>query len=241
MAKKKAAKITKKSPEKVVKSLYGTDRNAVIPQEILRESDNALKAERLKVIDVEVEVEVEEVEAKAPEAATPPEPKVVDVHPGWADSTRQSEDFVNRLDFAVGGQFHADPTAIPEYVTSYTGEKRRIRSDGIAYRWASFERIEERKRMGYRFVMYDDLFRDTGHFERDIHGRVVNGDVVLMYIGKEQLAKIGAEYERRRKLMEDGVQDSFHEEAHKIARQADIHNFYTTKGGKDGEREERIE
>jgi hypothetical protein len=215
MAKKKAAKITKKSPEKVVKSLYGTDRNAVIPQEILRESDNALKAERLKVIDVEVE--------------------------GWADSTRQSEDFVNRLDFAVGGQFHADPTAIPEYVTSYTGEKRRIRSDGIAYRWASFERIEERKRMGYRFVMYDDLFRDTGHFERDIHGRVVNGDVVLMYIGKEQLAKIGAEYERRRKLMEDGVQDSFHEEAHKIARQADIHNFYTTKGGKDGEREERIE
>jgi hypothetical protein len=197
------------------------------------------KAPKPEVVDVDVEKK--EMEAAGPIINKPEIPEVEEVRLGWTESMHDKE-FVNKLDFAVGGIYQDDPTAIPEYVETFDGRRRRIRPDGIAFRWASWERIPERKRQGYRFVIYNDLFEDTGLFERDVNGRVVNGDAVLMYIGKEQLAKIAAAVAQRRKLMEDGAAESFHTDAHAIARQAGIHNFYTTSGDKrDGVKEERFE
>jgi hypothetical protein len=170
------------------------------------------KAPKPEVVDVDVEKK--EMEAAGPIINKPEIPEVEEVRLGWTESMHDKE-FVNKLDFAVGG---------------------------IYFRWASWERIPERKRQGYRFVIYNDLFEDTGLFEKDVNGRVVNGDAVLMYIGKEQLAKIAAAVAERRKLMEDGAAESFHTDAHAIARQAGIHNFYTTSGDKrDGVKEERFE
>ncbi len=97
-----------------------------------------------------------------------------------------------------------DYTYIPEYIKDNYGKERRITKrvkvmghvrvislDGnYFYRWCHPGRFDKHRRQGFDFVPYDELFKDATYFQRTNEQHIRNGDVYLMKIGVEGLARM---------------------------------------------------
>ena len=71
------------------------------------------------------------------------------------------------------------------------GHIRVISMDGECFfRWCHPAKFDNHRRRGFDFVPYDELFKDASYFQRTPEGRIRNGDVYLMKIGVEGLARM---------------------------------------------------
>jgi hypothetical protein len=71
------------------------------------------------------------------------------------------------------------------------GHVRAISLDGMYfYRWCHPGRFDRHRRQGFDFVSYDELFKDADYFQRSENNRIRNGDVYLMKISVDGLARM---------------------------------------------------
>jgi hypothetical protein len=96
-----------------------------------------------------------------------------------------------------------DFTYIPEYIRDNLGNERQITKrvkvmghvrvismDGnYFYRWCHPAIFDRHRREGFDFVHYDELFEDATYFQRTNDSHIRNGDVYLMKIGVDGMAR----------------------------------------------------
>jgi hypothetical protein len=97
-----------------------------------------------------------------------------------------------------------DFTFIPEYIRDDYGNTRQITKrvrvmghtrvislDGnYFYRWCHPDKFAKHRRRGFDFVPYDELFKDATYFQKTTEKHIRNGDVYLMKIGVEGMARM---------------------------------------------------
>lgn len=154
---------------------------------VLREE---AKAEEAEVTAKEAQAIVDELTAKqeADNAETQKQvakafehDPAVALHP-HVDSTR-------RLDY----------TAVPEHFYMPDGEKRRLKDPNKAYRWGRHGKSVQGDKMpthhmrGWRPASYNPTFTGTGLFQQSPENWIMNGDVILMEISQDGLARLQEE------------------------------------------------
>jgi hypothetical protein len=104
----------------------------------------------------------------------------------------------------TGPNDRSDYTYIPEFIRDNDGTERRITKrvkvmghvrvislDGnYFFRWCHPARFDRHRRRGFDFVHYDELFENANYFQRTPEHHIRNGDVYLMKIGVEGLARM---------------------------------------------------
>jgi hypothetical protein len=109
-----------------------------------------------------------------------------------------------------------DYTFIPEYIRCNDGKTRHVTKrvkvlghvraismDGnYFFRWCHPAKFDAHRRQGFDFVHYDELFKDANYFQETIEHHVRNGDVYLMRIGVEGMARMLREKLELQKHME---------------------------------------
>jgi hypothetical protein len=104
----------------------------------------------------------------------------------------------------TGANQRDDFTYIPEVIRLRNGTEKRITNrvkvlghvraislDGQHfYRWCHPGNFDKHRRRGFDFVPYDELFEDADYFQRTPEQRIRNGDVYLMKISVDGLARM---------------------------------------------------
>lgn len=98
-----------------------------------------------------------------------------------------------------------DLTHIPEFI-----EGRRVIDSDKKYRWARLDKVDYHRTLGYRPIIYDDVFKDTGYFEKEARGYVRLGDCILMAIPMRAYEVHQAEIRERLDRWEGKEKDAFH-------------------------------
>lgn len=123
------------------------------------------------------------------------------------------------LTIASPGAIIEDATYIPEYVETYSGERRHVSSHRVIngqthtlsadstrkFRWCNYTNARKmalHRRRGFNFVKYTDLFEHTGLFEHGEGNRVLNGDLCLMEVSMDGWERMAAEKERLQRHLE---------------------------------------
>jgi hypothetical protein len=97
-----------------------------------------------------------------------------------------------------------DFTFIPQWIKTDDGRERQVTKrvkvmghvraismDGnYFYRWCHPAKFDKHRRQGFDFVPYDELFEDATYFQKTVEKHIRNGDVYLMKIGVEGLARM---------------------------------------------------
>lgn len=132
----------------------------------------------------------------------------------------QERDPDRHLTNATSPFMPADYTEIPEYITLDTGGRRRIKDPEVHYRWVRHQgrnpRVSSRRLRGWRPVLFDDKFIETGLYEKTREGYTANGDCILMWISKDGHDRIKAEIEAIRKLRSGDIDAGFHNEMSRL-------------------------
>ena len=122
-----------------------------------------------------------------------------------------------------------DYTYIPEYIRDKHGEERRctrrvkvmghirtISLDGnYFFRWCHPSKFDSHRRKGFDFVIYDKMFKDAKYFQETPEHHIRNGDVFLMQIGVEGMARMLREKMELQKHFDSEYEGDITQEAEK--------------------------
>lgn len=149
---------------------------------------------------------------------------------GLGESTKAGASPVQQ-DFIPGSrQASEDPLYVPKFI-EVKGERRRVYNpDEYVLYWSGQESgdIAFWKSKHYDFFPYDPIFTDSGLYERSIHGRVYNGDLVLMFAPIRAWQAFVDEVSKRKDLYENAPRTSFANEGYRHG----IRTFREYEGGR---------